>query len=323
MKYLLALILGIFIFSNSEVSAQKTDNNSAIKRLHLEFSDSLNILNNRIKSLKIESLNQSKVLIQKLDDASNTVEYLNSVSNSFETIFAILGIFIAVLTLIIPFATYQYAVKPSQDALKELEKNFDDRLKNYLESTRNNQIEMALNNIKSGSTDLKNQGISYLTYTQNEGLTDNQLFQVYSILKQKPSVFAIKSQLAYILSFRKNDYATELFNSIEVKDDPVVKQMAIIYFAKTGYASNYNGIEHLFNSKNDQDLNFINLLLNLNQYSTLDVNKVINDQKIIDLLTNETLHKLKNNLLSVLRSLNSNLNYSDSYLYKKIEKNNA
>jgi len=226
MKYFQILVLLFSFFAVSTAFSQKNATRGDLKLLRFELIDSLSIVKNELVKSKQASLIEKETLTKEIEDSSNTISYLNSVISSFSSIATFLGIFIAILALVMPFATYQFAVKPSRDALKDLEKSFDVRLEKYLWENRNNQINQAIESIKRGNAVEKSQAISYLTFTQSEGLTDNQLFQVYNILRTKLSDNSVKSQLAFILSTRKTDYAAEFFNGSHVSDDPIIRQMA-------------------------------------------------------------------------------------------------
>jgi hypothetical protein len=321
MRYFKIFIIVFSFFAVSTSYSQKNATKDDLKLLRFELIDSLSKVKSELVKTKKASLIQKEILTKKLEDSSNTISYLNSVVDSFSGLITFLGIFIAILALVIPFATYEYAVKPSREVLKDLEKSFDERLERYLWENRNNQINQAIENIKGGTTEEKSQAISYLTFTQSEGLTDNQLFQIYIILKRNQSDYNIKSQLAYILSTRKTDYATELFNNSQINNDPIIRQMAIIYYAKIGFKSNYEGLTHIIGNEVNQDMNFITFIANLNQYNSSDIDEVLNDKIIVDLLTIDTLKKLKISFPTFISSQNSDTNYNDSYLAEKIKSN--
>jgi len=321
MKYFQILVLLFSFFAVSTAFSQKNATRGDLKLLRFELIDSLSIVKNELVKSKQASLIEKETLTKEIEDSSNTISYLNSVISSFSSIATFLGIFIAILALVMPFATYQFAVKPSRDALKDLEKSFDVRLEKYLWENRNNQINQAIESIKRGNAVEKSQAISYLTFTQSEGLTDNQLFQVYNILRTKLSDNSVKSQLAFILSTRKTDYAAEFFNGSHVSDDPIIRQMAIIYYVKTGYKSNYEGITHIIGNAENQEMNFNTFIINLNEYNSIDINEAFNDKTIIDLLTADTLKKLYITYPTFISGLNSGTNYNDSYLAEKIKTN--
>lgn len=288
--------------------------------LNVELHDSISVLKNELSTRSDETISNENASSKELENASNTIAYLSSIVSTFEIVFTVLAIFIAIVTLVLPFATYQYAVKPSKEAIKEMEKGFDEKLTAYLENLRNNQIESALDKIKSNSPEDKNQAISFLTYIQNEGLTDNQMFKIYQILKTEDHNASIKGQLAFILSTRKMDYSNELFNSTAVRDDPVIQQMAVPYFAKTDYKENYIGLKYLFEDKDSQYVNFNRLVISLNQHSSTAVGEIINDEKIIDLFTDEALDEIKGYFPDLIPSLGlDGIRFEDSYLKKKID----
>ena len=263
------------VFSFFVISTTFSQNNVTkddLTNLRLQLTDSLSNVKKELIRTKQASFIQKESLTKKLEESSNTISYLNSAISTFSGFITFLGILIAIIALIVPIATYQYAVKPSREVLKDLEKSFDDRLEKYLWENRNNQINKAIENIKKGNAEEKSQAISYLTFTQSEGLTDNQLFQIYNILKRNQSDYSIKSQLSFILSTRKTDYATEFYNDSKINDDPIIRQMAMIYFAKTGFQSNYEGITHIIGNTENQDLNFTTFMANLNQYNSTNNN---------------------------------------------------
>ncbi|MEN9304401.1 MAG: hypothetical protein RL264_2830 [Bacteroidota bacterium] len=311
----------IFLLIVGIAFSQKIPEKDKITNLRIELLDSIQSLKQVSVTYQKEIQKENEDLIKNLDEAANTISYLNSVTSTFSNIITFLGILIGIIALVVPFATYQYAVKPSKEALRDLEKYFDNRLEQYLWDNRNKQIDNAILKIKDGSPEEQNQAISYLTFTQSEGLTDAQLFQIYNIIKKNNFAINIKSQLVFILSSRKTDYASELFNSKVINEDPVIKQMAMIYFAKTGYKNNYDGIIHFLSSNEDQEINFNTLIGNLNQYNTSDINDLLNDSKIVDTLTEETLKKLKVSLPSIIKAYNITFDLDGSYLDEKIKTN--
>jgi len=82
----------------------------------------------------------------------------------------------------LPIITYQFGVKPSQNALKELETNLDNKVAAYLEKTRNEQVKKSIEHLKGDNNDLKGQAISFLSLTQHEGFSDEQMFEFFRLL---------------------------------------------------------------------------------------------------------------------------------------------
>ena len=311
----------IFLLIIEIAFSQEIAEKDKISKLRIEHLDSVQSVKQLSISYQKEIYKENEELRKNLDEAARTISYLNSVTSAFSNIITFLGILIGIIALAVPFATYQYAVIPSKEALRDLEKYFDNRLEQYLWDNRNKQIDNAILKIKDGSPEEQNQAISYLTFIQSEGLTDAQLFQIYNLIKKNNFAINIKSQLVFILSSRKTDYASELFNSKAINEDPVIKPMAMIYFAKTGYTNNYDGIIHFLSRNENQETNFNTLIGNLNDYNTSDIRNVFNDHKIVDALTEETLEKLKVSLPSLIKAYSITSYLDDTYLYKKIKTN--
>lgn len=319
MKKLISTV--IFLLIVGIAFSQEIAEKDKISKLRIELLDSIQSVKQVRVADQSEIQKENEELRKNLDEAANTISYLNSVTSTFSNIITFLGILIGIIALVVPFATYQYAVKPSKEALRDLEKYFDNRLEQYLWDNRNKQIDNAILKIKDGNPEEQNQAISYLTFTQSEGLTNAQLFQIYNIIKKNNFAINIKSQLAFILSSRETDYSSELFNSKVIIDDPVIEPMAMIYFAKTGYKNNYDGIIHILSSNENQEIKFNTLIGNLNNYNGTDINDLFNDSKIVDTLTEETLKKLKNSLPSTIKNYNITIDLDGTYLNKKIKTN--
>lgn len=324
MKYLILIFLSLCLTNNC-YSQKKKDTEVEIIKVEIEnnkkqFSDSLKTLKKQIENLTLKNDFQKKQLEKNINDASKTIEYLNSLVNTFGQIFTILGIFIAIITLVLPILTYQLGIKPSQKALKDLEMNMDQRLENYIKNSRNKEIENALKNLREGNTELKNQATSFLALTQHEGFSDNQMFQIYTILNKHRDENNVKSQLAFILSTRKNDYAKELFSSDDIYKDPVIKQMAYLYYAKIGFKDNYEGILKILGSSENQYQEFLTLAFNLMQYSSKEIVELFNDKTVVDSLSNKSLQTMNTQLRDSLTSLNlAEQSYDKTYLATKIK----
>ena len=176
-----------------------------------------------------------------IEQAQHTIDYLNSYVSIYEVGFAILGIMVALLTLITPFATYHLAVKPSQKAVEALEKDFDNKVIELLLRRKDEQINDALNKIESVDPHVSQDALSYLTHIHNDGLNEIQLFKIYKITKHTSSA-SVKNQLSYILSTKKCDFSTDYFSSSTWKEDLGMLQLSAQYFARFGYYNYYGPI---------------------------------------------------------------------------------
>ena len=308
------LFLALIIFSTSlAVCGQVLKNDKHDKFNYTKKSFGSNKSNS-------DYLLEKQILENRLDDASKTIEYLNSIVNSFGQIFTVLGIFIGVIALALPVVMYQFGIKPSQRALKELELNIDSRLEKYLKNARDKEIDNAIANIDAGSDEKKNQAISYLTLTNHEGLTDQQLFKIYSILNKNRSQTNIKSQLAFILSATKNEFAEALFTKDEMTTDPIINQMGYLYFIKTGFENHRTTISNVITSAGNSLQEFNTFIINLAQYSSEYVIALFNDQELIDSINSILTTEMKDSLPHILDSVNiSDEVFKGTYLFSKLE----
>ena len=296
---LLTLITGFVI-------AKPNDNISKKEFLELkrEFSDSINSLNHKLVELNEKLKVQESANQDKLDNASSTIDYLSNLVGSFGVIFTVLTCIIALITLGLPILTYQFGIKPSQKALRDLEINMDSRLEKYLKDNRDKQIEQAFANLKSESTELKTQGLNFLALTHHQGFTDAQMFKIFSLIKKNIGEQTTKSQLSFVLSSRKNEYADELFNDEKYLEDQAIKQMALIYFVKTGFENNIGGLKKMISISSDKSQEYFSILINIMTYTSSDLLKALNSHELIGELDKQAILKLKENYKHYLKSLN-------------------
>ena len=285
-----------------------------------EFTDSINSLNHKLdesnEKFKIqESANQNR-----FKDASNMIDYQNNLVGSFGVIFTVLTILIALLTLGLPILTYQFGIKPSQKALRDIEINMDSRLEKYLKENRDKQIEQALANLKSDSTELRTQGLNFLALTHHQGLTDAQMFKLFYLVKKNMGEQSVKSQLSFVLSTRKNEYADELFNDEMYLDDKAIKPMALMYFVKTGFENNISGLKKIMSLSSNKSTEYFNILINIMTYASGDLLKALNCQELISGLDKPAISDLKGIHKHYLKTLNiSHDKFEETELYKTIK----
>ncbi|WP_295122630.1 hypothetical protein [uncultured Chitinophaga sp.] len=290
-------------------------------------SGQLQIANQRL-SRDVDSLTRKlaeneKRLAKKIEDASQTMEYLNSVVNSFGQIFTVLGIFIGIVSLALPIVMYQFGIKPSRLALQELEDNIDRRLAMSLSDVRQREIDAAIENLELGNTELRNRAISYLSLTQYGGYSDQQLFRLYSLLKKQHNQPNIKSQIAYILSTKKSEYADDLFSGEILLKDPAIKQMAFLYFTNTGF-KNYKKQLVLVLKTTDSGSEFLTFAYNLAQHSHSELLELLHDEELVNLASDVHGDDLFRNFESLVATYNVDRPaYEKTYFYTKLNKNNS
>jgi hypothetical protein len=311
------LIIFFLVLNIQAYSQKKTSPN--FETFRTEFIDSIQKINTELEVISLDLASKEIALTNKIENASNIIEYQNSIISSYGQIFTILAIFIAIITLVLPIITYLFGIRPSQKALKELEINMDKRLGDYIKNQRDKEIENALENIRTGNIEQKNQATSFLALSQHQGFNDNQLFKIYSILNENRDENNVKSQLAFILTSKRNNYADQLFNGNDVLEDPVIKQMAFLYYSKIGFKNNYAGIKKILNNAENQLSEFSTLSYNIMQYSVEELKAFFNDSTIINILSTNTLEKMKTEFQSTLSGLNMDDDtYKESALFKKV-----
>lgn len=286
-----------------------------------EPADSIRLLNKQVQTLIAKQEWKSQILEERLKQASDTISNQNSLFDGFGILYGIITIVIALVAIVLPILTYQFGIKPSQKALKEFENNADKKMENFLAKYRNNQIEQAIENLKSEIPELRSNAISYLTLTQYQGLTNEQLYRLVLALKSGNIDSSIISPIAYLISNRKSDPATDYFKTtINDPENVNIKHAAIRYFANNSienYQSVFRGL--ILNSK-DQKEEFLSLLsqlypINQNSFVTL-----LNDKELIERLDEKCFKELRSSI-ALLKSATwsqAKKEIEDSYLVEKL-----
>lgn len=302
--------LPLVLFSQSSTESKN--------RIQLE-QKKLDLKIQEIDSLSREIDRKEVLLDKKVQDSSKTIDFLNSLVGSFGQIFTVLGIFIGIIALALPIVTYQFGIKPSQRALKELEANIDNRLSNYLSNTRNREIEKAISFVKDGTTEEKSKAMAYLSLTYHEGFSDSQLFKIFSVLNKNIGSLSIKSQLSFLLSSQKNDYADILFTKDSMLADSILNQMGYLYFTKTGYKNYLKTIGELINESGNPFAELQSFFFNLSQYSSHDLIEAFDNVPFLDSLNKIDYPNIKDSITNSLLDLNITQElFSNTYFYRKI-----
>jgi hypothetical protein len=263
---------------------------------------------------------KNEILEQRIQQASDTIKNQNSLFNGFGIIYSIITIVMTLIAIGLPIITYQFGVKPSQNALKELETNLDNKVAAYLEKTRNEQVKKSIEHLKGDNNDLKGQAISFLSLTQHEGFSDEQMFEFFRLLKSDKLSDTHKGTVAYLLSSRVNDYANEIFSDKEQLKNNAIKSSAYQYIPKAGISKFIKPLINFLKDNSNQYGEFWTLITITQMYSKSTINELINNKELIDILKPETLVTMKTGIKSLLDNLEIDENiFKKTYLYKKIE----
>jgi hypothetical protein len=283
--------------------------------------DSLAKLNSNISNLTERQTWKNEILEERLKQASDTIANQNSLFDGFGVLYAIITIVITLIAIALPILTYQFGIKPSQKALKEFEANSEKKFETYLNKTRNKQIEQAIENIKSQNQELKNNAVSFLSLTQHQGFTDQQLYRIYVLLKSNEIDQMTKGTIAYTISNRKSDYATDYFT--EALKDPMninVKYAAIRYFANIGIEQYLSILKDLVANADDKNTEFNTIAVYVGQVNKNAIKVLLSNKPIIDLLDEAAIEKQKLTLPSFKTSWQlTDEEIEKSYLNERIK----
>jgi len=264
---------------------------------------------------------KNEVLEERIQQASDTISNQNSLFDGFGVLYSIITIVMTLIAIGLPILTYQFGVKPSKNALKELEVNLDTKVSQYLSKTRNDQISKSIEHLKGNNAELMGQAISFLSLTQHEGFSDAQLFEFYRLLKSDILSDSHKGTVAYLLSSRVNDYANEIFTDKEQLKNNSIKSSAYQYIPKAGISKFIKPLVDFLTDSNNQFGEYWTLITFTNMYSKTAVNEVFENKELIDALSDETLKTMKTSIKSLLDAINvSSEDFNKTYLANKIEK---
>jgi hypothetical protein len=313
----------LLIINLSFVYGQKQSfsKDSLVEKRIIELSDSVILLKSQFQEIKEKQEWHDEVLNERLKQASDTISNQNSLLDSFGVLYTIITIIMAHIGIVLPILTYQFGIKPSQDALKEFEKNADNKIKTYLKETRQAQIKKSIEHLRGDNIELKGQAISFLSLTQHEGFTDQELFDFYRLIKSGKLSETHIGTVAYLLGSRVNEYANDVFGDIELLKVNAIKSSAFQYIPKVGFKNFIQPLKKLLNGNTNQYGEFYTLLIFSNMNDENSALEILNSCELVDTLTVETLKTTKNTIESSLQHLKiTEKEFKETYLYKKIEK---
>jgi len=285
------------------------------------LSDSLVKLNLKISDLSNKLSWKNEILEERLKQASDTISNQNSLFDGFGVLYSIITIVITLIAIALPILTYQFGVKPSQDALKDFEANSEKKFETYLNKTRNKQIEQAIENIKSQNQVLKTNATMFLSLTQHQGFTDQQLYKLFMLLKSDEVDQVTKGTIAFAISNRKSDHATNYFTEeLKSPKNINVKYAAIRYFANIGIEAYLSVFKDLISNATDKNAEFNIVTISAGQANKNAVQFLLNDKSIIDQLGDDALRMQKLTIPSLKTSWQlTDEEIDKTYLSEKIK----
>lgn len=322
MRIILSLLFAFIICINGFTQTDKLSVKTVNEKVEY-LQDSIQKLNDKIDNLinkypKIQqSLNQEK-LNNQIEIANETIKGQNSLIDRFGTIFTWITVIFALLGITLTILVLVLGIIPARKAVNDLQKDLDSKIENYLKENRNKQINQALKNITSDNPELRNSAINYLSLTQHEGYSDDQSFKIYKILKTGKIDDTIRINLAYTFSHKKNEYGDEYFPEIlKPETNSNLKFYAYRYFANAGLNNYVDIIRNYLISDSKKSDDFITLIVSCQQVSKEAIGILINDKSIIDVFKSEELQKIKTSLKNLIETWNLKELFNESYLMTK------
>lgn len=169
-----------------------------------------------------------------LRQAERTIEMQTKMLSGFGLIYTIITIIIALVAIALPILTYQFGIKPSRNAIREFEDRMDSKLKEFLNSSKSNLINKAIENISNESESERKRAILYLELNKYEHFEDIQLFRIYESVAKLSFSDSDLSILFSVLVTRNNQFVEDLFSRLTFLRKSVVLYHSIYYSAANG-----------------------------------------------------------------------------------------
>jgi hypothetical protein len=239
---------------------------------------------------------QQKLLLNKtivLQESKEKIDYYqNSLISSFGTIYTIITIAIALLTVGLPLVTWFFGIKPSQDAVRDLEKNLNQKVSDHLRQTKIDQINNALKIIKNQPSTLSQTAFQFLSLSRLEGLSDNQLLDIYTLLKTKNYQEHEIRILTSLLASKRNSFAEDLF--CDERFAGFISFEGFDYFTKFDYANDLSILKKFINASGNPTDSYFTILSNLKKNSKIRFVEMLNNEEFINSIPDYVIKNYKN-----------------------------
>lgn len=289
---------------------------------NIESNKKIEILEKKLDSIITYQENQkTKVLEERIHQATETITNQNSVISSFGTLYTVITIVFALIGIALPILTYQFGIRPSQDALKDFEKNSENKFNEYLKEKQTKEIDNAIKNLKNEDSFLRNNSINYLSLNYHNGFSSNQINSLLELLKENSLDENAINQIHHCISNQKNENVKAYF--INYLSDTSIKEIDTRIYYCIRFLINYKYEDYKNNLAvfiSNKENFFYTITIYLAQMSKSTLLELFNDNNIIDKLTDNELNYLKTSLESSLKStwkINPE-EFQKSYLSEKL-----
>jgi len=286
--------------------------------LHTAYKDSAAFYKNEVTALNYKV----DILQSRIDQAAQTISNQNSLISGFGTIYMVISIVIGFITIGLPVFTYLFSIKPSREALKDLEKEMNARFEKYLSETRDRLIDSALTELEkiNGPKGKQAKARQIIAFEVPLGITDKQILRILKIIRLTEDS-ATKHTLIQVLAIAEENLIIENhFRSTFTKDpfDAATFSYPILYFVDNSIEKFYDIICESVNNSDNPGHTLSTILGCIKDNSSKEkVIQVVNDKSFVDLLNSSTFNSIKLIRLCEMGWL-SEEDCKKSLLYEKI-----
>jgi len=228
--------------------------------------------------------NQEQLLQNLLDQAKATIESQSVIIDSYGSFLNILTILLALVALASPIFTYIFGIKPSKDAIKGLQENIDEKIKNFIEDSRNKKIMQAVDDIKNNAGLKRKQAINFIAFNIHEHISDIHMFEFYNLAVNGK---LIEDELLSICSFlgsRQNKFADVFFNDVKMLKNPKILGLSINYFVECEVFDLDNLFDQLMEKSEEKDDIYISIIFSTLYKSERLLHNILNSEILINKL---------------------------------------
>lgn len=276
------LFLLFFLLSNGVILANKIDS------IHSKLrADSLEHVIERYES-------RNQILEERLDQASDTIAGQSSLLGGFGIIYTIITMIIAVLAIALPILNYQFGIKPSREALKEIQSGLDKKFSEFLSQSRETQVDDSITKLADADYTVRQMASSYLSLTQHLGFSEYQLFRLYGFVKKGELDLNTKSLIANFLTSKETSFATSFFIEEMRSQSMDMKHYALKYFIVAGgIARHMDHIVEYVSQSPHKDVAYNGLIANVVSFDVESVLILLNNKELVNVLGEEDLKELR------------------------------
>lgn len=173
------------------------------------------------------------VMASQLQLANEDIVRQSNLINNFGSVYTIIGVFFLLLGIFIPAWTYISSIKPSKDILNDFDSKVEKKFTEFISTKRVQEVDIALRDILSNTFQVQDSAIQFLSFTQHQSFTDEQILKIYEALMSGVIENRRRPPLQMILAKYEKSYISEYF-LMHIKFADFTCGIAIQYFVTFG-----------------------------------------------------------------------------------------